>query len=77
LTTNRTQKCGRTAFSNSPSQEANRDKRAGQESAIQASTDNKLTRRNNGRNNVTFADGPVQTVQPEFVQQIDYYDPLY
>jgi len=37
----------------------------------------KLTERHNGRGNVTFADGHVQTVRPEFGQMQEHYDPLY
>ncbi len=36
-----------------------------------------LTRRHNGRGNVTFADGHVQTVTPQFAQEPEHGDALY
>ncbi len=36
-----------------------------------------LTKRHSGKGNVTFADGHVQTVRPEFGQMPEHYDPLY
>jgi prepilin-type processing-associated H-X9-DG protein len=35
----------------------------------------KLTQRHSGRGNVTFADGHVETVKPEFGQMKEHYDP--
>ncbi|PYK62432.1 MAG: hypothetical protein DME21_06500 [Verrucomicrobia bacterium] len=37
----------------------------------------KITGRHDGKGNVTFADGHVQTVRPEFGGQPEHYDPLY
>jgi len=37
----------------------------------------KLTKRHNGKGNVTLTDGHVETVRPEFGQQIEHYDPLH
>ncbi len=36
-----------------------------------------LTKRHNGKGNVTFADGHVQTVTTEFAQQVEHGDALY
>jgi len=35
-----------------------------------------LARRHNGKGNVTFADGHVQTMTPQFAQQPDHGDAL-
>ena len=37
----------------------------------------KITSRHNGKGNVTFADGHVQTVRSEIGQMQEHYDPLY
>ncbi len=37
----------------------------------------RLTKRHTGKGNVTFADGHVQAVLPEFGQMQEHYDPLY
>ncbi len=37
----------------------------------------KLTKRHTGRGNVTFADGHMETVRPEFGEMVEHYDPIY
>ena len=37
----------------------------------------KLSKRHNGKGNVSFADGHVETVRPEFAEKPEHYDPLY
>jgi len=37
----------------------------------------KLTIRHSGKGNVTFADGHVETVRPDFGEKEEHYDPLY
>jgi len=37
----------------------------------------KLTKRHNGKGNVTLADGHVETVKPQFGEMKEHYDPLF